>query len=115
MQREPQFLGERVHGRSAALPGALGLEPKIADPAAPRGNDAPDGPEVAAVGVFLIQAADDVGRHANEGAQSRSRFDRVLPAVPRASEHERDLLEIDRKSTRLNSSHIQKSRMPSSA
>ena len=28
---------------------------------------------------------------------------------------ERDVLQVDRKSTRLNSSHIQKSRMPSSA
>ena len=32
-----------------------------------------------------------------------------------ALEYGRDRLEIDRKSTRLNSSHIQKSRMPSSA
>ena len=33
----------------------------------------------------------------------------------KVSEHTHRLQELDRKSTRLNSSHIQKSRMPSSA
>ena len=36
-------------------------------------------------------------------------------AVHRERPFFRDLVELDRKSTRLNSSHIQKSRMPSSA
>ena len=34
---------------------------------------------------------------------------------PMGPERKRRMFEIDRKSTRLNSSHIQKSRMPSSA
>ena len=52
-------------------------------------------------------------------ARARGKFDeaeklaRGLIAIDR--EATRKALDIDRKSTRLNSSHIQKSRMPSSA
>ena len=47
-----------------------------------------------AVGVLLIEPADDVGRDADEGAQRRRRSDAVLAAVPGAAEHQRDLLEV---------------------
>ena len=39
------------------LPGAIRLEPQIADAAAPRGDDAADGAEVGPVDVLLIEAA----------------------------------------------------------
>src|SRR5262249_52456426 len=72
----------------------FGLEPEVADAAAPRRDDAADRPEIAAVRVLLVETADDVGRDANEGAQRRRAADRVLAAVPRAAEDERDLLEV---------------------
>ena len=55
---------------------------------------AADGAEVGAVGVLLIEPPDDVGRDADERAQRRRRLDAVLAAVPRAAEHQRDLLEV---------------------
>ena len=42
-------------------------------------------------------------------------FERDVAALREAGYVIRPLIEVDRKSTRLNSSHIQKSRMPSSA
>src|SRR5439155_21996194 len=72
----------------------LGLEPQIADSAAPRRNHAADRAEIAAIGVLLIQAPDDVGRDANERSERRRAPDAVLAAVPRAAEDERDLLEV---------------------
>src|SRR5262249_55830312 len=62
LQREPKLLRQRVDGRAAALPRAVGLEPQIADAASPRRDDAADGAEVAAIRVLLIQAPDHVGR-----------------------------------------------------
>src|SRR5882672_5248726 len=93
-QREPQLLCERIDGRAGPLPGAFGLEPQVADAAAPWRDDAADRPEVGAVGVLLIEPADDVGRDADERAQRRRRADAVLAPVPRAAEDERDLLEV---------------------
>src|SRR5262245_36214513 len=86
LQGEAELLRERVDGGAAPLPRALGLEPEIADAAAPRRDDAADGAEVGAVGVLLIEAADHVGRDTDEGAQRRRAADRVLAAVPRAVE-----------------------------
>ena len=71
LQRQPQFLGERLDGRAAALPRAFGLEPQVADAAAPRRDDAADRTEVATVGVFLIQPPNDVRRDADERAERR--------------------------------------------
>ena len=94
LQRQPQLLRERVDRRAASLPGAFGLEPQVADAAAPRRDDAADGAEVGAVGVLLVEPADDVRRDADERAQRRRRLDAVLAAVPRAAEDQRDLLEV---------------------
>ena len=58
LQREPQLLRQRIDGRAAALPGAFGLEPQVADAAAPRRDHAADGAEVGAIGVLLIEPAD---------------------------------------------------------
>ena len=57
-QREPQLLRQRIDRRAGALPGAFGLEPQIADAAAPRRDHAADGAEIAAVGVLLIEPPD---------------------------------------------------------
>src|SRR3954451_10414274 len=82
LQCEPQLFGERVDGRPASLPCALGFEPHVADAAAPRGDGAADGPEIRSLGVVLIQPANDVGRHAYERPQRRGGLDAVLAAVP---------------------------------
>ena len=89
-----QLLGELIDRRSGSLPRAVGLEAQIADAAAPRRDHAADRAEVGAVGVLLIEPADDVGRDADEGAQRRRRLDAVLAAVPRGAEDDRDLPEI---------------------
>src|SRR2546428_13491035 len=94
LQREPQLLRQRIDRRAGALPLPFGLEPEIADAAAPRRDDAADGAEIAAVRVLLIEAADDVGRDPDERAERRRAPDAVLAAVPRAAEHERNLLEV---------------------
>src|SRR6478735_5826900 len=94
LQREPQLFRQRIDGRAGALPGAVGLEPQVADAATPRRDDAADGAEVRAIRVLLVQPPGDVGRHANEGAERRGRSDAVLAAVPRAAEHQGDLLEV---------------------
>src|SRR6266850_4222623 len=94
LQREPQLLRQRIDRRAGALPLPFGLEPEIADTAAPRRDDAADGAEIAAIRVLLIEAADDVGRDPDERAERRRAPDAVLAAVPRAAEHERDLLEV---------------------
>src|SRR5476649_470060 len=93
-EREPQFLRQRVDRRPRALPGAFGLEPQVADAAAPRRDDAADRAEVRPIRVLLIEPLDHFGRDAHERAQRGGGADAVLPAVPRAAEHERDLLEV---------------------
>src|SRR4029450_4957035 len=55
LQREPQFLRQRIHGRPRPLPLPLGFEAEIADAPAPRGDDAADGAEIAAVGMLLVE------------------------------------------------------------
>ena len=94
LQRQPQFLRQRLRCRLRVLPGALGFEPQIADPAAPRRDDAADGAEVGPIGVLLIQPPNDVRRDADEGAERGGALDAVLPAVPGRAEHLRDLLEV---------------------
>src|SRR5581483_9542012 len=94
LQRQPQLLRQRIHRRPAPLPRAFGFEPQVADAAPPRRDDAADGAEVGAVGVLLVEAADDVRRDADERAQRRGAADAVLPPVPRAAEDLRDLLEV---------------------
>src|ERR671927_191291 len=86
LQRQPELLRERIDGRSRALPGAVGLEPQVADPAPPRRDDAADRAEIAAIGVLLVEPPDDVRRDADERAQRRGAADAVLPPVPRAAE-----------------------------
>src|SRR4029079_7817030 len=44
--------------------------------------------------MFLIQAPDDIGRDADEGAERRGALDAVLPAVPGGAEDLRHLLQI---------------------
>src|SRR5207245_11032733 len=53
LKRQPELLRQRIHRRAAPLPRALGLEPQIADAAAPRRDDAADRPEVGAIRVLL--------------------------------------------------------------
>src|SRR5207247_7355077 len=50
--------------------------------------------KITALGVFLIEPADDIGRHADERAKGGCALDAVLPAVPRAAKDLRDLLEV---------------------
>src|SRR5437764_8736390 len=66
LQRQPQLLRQRIDRCPAALPGALRLEPEIADAAAPRRNHATDRPEIAPVGMLLVEPPDDVWRHPDE-------------------------------------------------
>src|SRR5687767_2850910 len=94
LKRQPQLLGERIDGRAAALPGALGFEAQVPDPAAPGRDDAADRPEVSPIGVLLVEPPDDIGSDADEGPQCRCRPDAVLPAVPGSAEDEGDLLEV---------------------
>src|SRR5437899_624156 len=93
LKRQAELLRQRVHGRARPLPRAFGLEPQIADAAAPRRDDAADRAEIGAVGVLLVEPADHVRRDADEGTQRRRRLDAVLASVPRAAEGEGDLLE----------------------
>src|SRR4051794_37426924 len=58
LERQPQLFGERIDRGAGALPGAVGLEPQIADAATPRRDHAADRAEVAALGVLLIEPAD---------------------------------------------------------
>ena len=51
----------------------------------------------------------------NVGAQAQPSVKEILQQAQAHYERTRHLYATDRKSTRLNSSHIQKSRMPSSA
>ena len=60
----------------------------------PRGNHAADGPEIRTIGVFLVEASDDVGCDSNERSKRRCRSDAVLAAVPGTAEDQGDLLEI---------------------
>src|SRR6476469_1740278 len=94
LQREAEFLGERFHRRPAALPRPIGLEPEIADATTPRRDHAADGPVVGTLRMLLIEATDDVGRHADKRAKRRGGPDRVLAAVPGRVEDDGDLLEV---------------------
>src|SRR5712671_6165331 len=94
LQREPQFLRQRIDGCPGAFPRAVGLEPEVPDTASPRCDHAADGSKVGALGVLLIQPAGDIGRDADERSQRRRRSDAVLAAVPRPAEYEGDLLEV---------------------
>ena len=60
LQGQSHLLRERLDGRAPARPGPVGLEPQVADPAAPRSDDAPDRPEVGAVGVLQLDRPVDV-------------------------------------------------------
>src|SRR5690349_13811535 len=94
LQRQPQFLGERFHGRPAALPRAIGLEPEIADATPPRRDHAADGPVIGTLRMLLIEATDDVWRDTDKRAQRRGGADGVLAPVPRCVEDDGDLLEV---------------------
>src|SRR5919197_538470 len=94
LQGEPQLFRQRLDGGAGALPLPFGLEPQIADAPAPRRDHPADRPEIAAVGVLLIEPPDDVGRHPDERAQRRGTADAVLASVPGAAEDQRDLLEV---------------------
>src|SRR5450759_6034550 len=94
LQRQPQLLRQRIHRRPATLPGPFGLEPQVADAAAPRRDGTADGAEVGAVDMLLVQPADDVRRDAHEGAERVRALDAVLAAVPGGAEHLRDLLQV---------------------
>src|SRR3972149_5150340 len=91
LEGQPELLRQRVDRRPAPFPGAFGLEPYVADAAAPRPDRAADGAEIRSIGVLLIEPAGDVWRHADEGPERRRRLDAVLPAVQigRASCRER--------------------------
>src|SRR5687768_1572970 len=93
-QSQLQFPRQRLDRRAAALPGAIRLEPQVADSPAPRSDDPADGAEVGPFHVLLVEAAHDVWRHADEGAQRVRRLDAVLAPVPRRAEHHRHLLEV---------------------
>src|SRR5687768_10198843 len=56
LERQLQLARQRVHRRSRPLPRPFALEPQVADAAAPRRDHAADRPEVAPVGVLLIEA-----------------------------------------------------------
>src|SRR6187402_2411153 len=94
LEGELQLLGQRVDGGAAALPLTLGFKSQIADAASPRCQDPTDRPEIGAVGMLLIEAANHVGRDADERAQRRRRPDAVFAPVPGTAEHQRDLLEV---------------------
>src|SRR4051812_21182486 len=90
LQRQPQFLGERLAGRLRVLPGPLGLEPRVSDPAAPGRDDPPDRPEVGAIRMLLVEPPHDIRCDTDEGAERGRALDAVLAAVPCGSEHLRD-------------------------
>src|SRR5919197_5783129 len=94
LERQPQFLCERIDRRSAPLPGPFRLEPQVADPPAPRRNDAADRAEVAAIGMLLIEPPDHIGRHADERPERGRALDAVFAAIPGRVEDLRDLLQI---------------------
>src|SRR3984893_8876946 len=71
LQREPQLLRQRIDRGPAALPRPFGLEPQVADAAAPRRDHAADGAEVGTVGVLLVETADDIRGDAHERAKRR--------------------------------------------
>jgi hypothetical protein len=75
LQRETQFLRELVDRGSRPFPGAIGLEPEVADTAPPGGDDPADRPEITPIGVLLVEPPDDVGRDANEGPERRRLLD----------------------------------------
>src|SRR3954462_1205752 len=81
LQRQPQFLRQRIDRGASPLPGAFGLEAEVADAASPRRDYAADRTEVGAVGVLLVQAAHHVGRDLDEGTQRRRALDAVLAPV----------------------------------
>src|SRR5690348_16680611 len=81
-QRQLELASKGIHGGAGALPGAFRLEAQVADTPPPRGDGAPDGAEVAAVGVLLIQPTHDVRRNANERTQGYGGLDAVLASAP---------------------------------
>src|ERR1051325_491504 len=85
LQRQSQFLGERIDGSPGPLPCAVGLEAQVADAASPRRDDAADRAEVGPIHVLLVEPADHVGCDPDERAQRRRGPDAVLAAVPRAA------------------------------
>src|SRR4051812_22811058 len=94
LQCKLQLFGERLDGRAATLPGAVGLEPEIADASAPRRDHTADRPEVRALCVLLVEPADHIGCNTDERPQSGRGSDAVLPPVPGRSEHNSHLLEV---------------------
>ena len=69
---------------------------------------------------FIVSAALVVSFASVAGAQDiPAEYQQVLTALGKQGDYKASVLKVniprDRKSTRLNSSHIQKSRMPSSA
>src|SRR4030095_12589644 len=73
---------------------AFALEPHVSDTTTPRRDYAANCPIIAPVSVFLCETPHHAGRHAKESAQGRSRFDRVLAAVPGDPKHDRHLFEV---------------------
>src|ERR1051325_11630321 len=55
-QRQLQLTRQRLDGRAAALPRALGLETQIADAPTPRSDDPADRAVVPAIRMILIKA-----------------------------------------------------------
>ena len=102
------FLGPNGAGKSTTVHMLTTLLPPTAGTARVAGFDVvKDGPKVRkAIGAALQEAALDPLL----SGRDHMRLQTALHGIPR---HERAAR--DRKSTRLNSSHIQKSRMPSSA
>src|SRR6185503_4409664 len=78
LQRQLQLAGQRIHGRSGALPHTLALEPHVADPASPRRNHTANGAVIGAIRVLLIEAPHDIGCDTNKRTQRSGRFDAVF-------------------------------------
>src|SRR5262245_54699259 len=87
LKGQSELLGQRIDGRPAALPRAIGFEAQIADPSAPRRDHTANGAEIRAIRVLLIEPACDVAGNTDERPQGSRRFDAVLASVPGAAEH----------------------------
>ena len=70
LQRQLQLLGQQIHRRPRALPGAVGFEAEVADPAAPRRDDPADRADFRAIGRVLAPWGRRIGdlRFETEGA-----------------------------------------------
>ena len=82
LQRETQFLGQTVDGRSLSFPRAVGFEAQCPDSPAPWRDDATDGAEVRPIRVLLIDPLQDIRRDTNERAEGRRRADRSRIPTP---------------------------------